>query len=323
MQWVLANGTDAHESKLMPLDDLVPDAKVWRRTMPAPLLERVSYDGKIYGVPANLHRNNSVFYSKRVFEKYGLSEPKSIDDLFAMGNKLRGSGVSLLALGSREPWTVSLFLFEGLLVAREGADVYRDYFSGRLAPDDPRIVRTLEAGLRLFAFANPDHKTLTWLQAVELVAQGKAAMTVMGDWARGPFEAGGLKLGTDYGQIPFPDAGGTFVFSADAFALPVGAKNRSGSERFLSTIGSPEGQRVISLQRGTLAARVDVRPPESDPVRVGNFALLEKGALVVALSGMVPAAFNEDLNAALSEMIDQHDADPVVHTLRSRYALLK
>lgn len=323
MQWVLTNGSDARESKLLPLDDLVAGVATWRRTMPAPLIERVSYDGKIYGVPADLQRNNTIFYNKKIFAKYGLAEPKTLGDLAAMGEKLRGSGVPLIAVGSREPWTVALLLFECLLVAREGPAFYQDYFTGQLTAADPRLLRTLEAGLDLFAFVNPDHRALSWLQAVELVTHGEAAMTVMGDWARAAFLAGGLKSGQDYGEIPFPQTADTFVFSADAFALPVDAKNRAGVERLLGVLGSADGQRAISRGRGTLSARIDVPPPASDPVLTANYALLEKGPLVIALSGLLPADFTDDLGAALIEMLEQHDIDPLVHMLRSRYALLK
>jgi len=37
----------------------------------------------------------------------------------------------------------------------------------------------------------------------------------------------------------------------------------------------------------------------------------------------VPARFAEDLNAALPEMLEQGDIEPVMQTLRTRYALLK
>jgi glucose/mannose transport system substrate-binding protein len=323
MQWVHADGEDARESKLLPLDELVAGAPAWRQAMPAALLDRVSYDGKIYGVPADLQRNNTVFYNKRVFAQYGLTEPRTVADLAILAGKLRGSGIPLIAVGSREPWTVALLLFENLLIAREGPTVYQDYFNGRLTATDPRVIGTLEAGLELFAFVNPDHRQLSWLQAVELVTRGEAAMTVMGDWARASFVQAGLNPEEGYGEIPFPETGGAFVFSADAFTLPVDARNRAGVERLLGVLGSPAGQRAMSQGRGTLSARLDVPPPATDPVLMANYALLKKGPLVMALSGLLPAAFSDDLSAALTEMLTEHDVDPVVHMLRSRYVLLQ
>jgi glucose/mannose transport system substrate-binding protein len=323
LQWVRINGMDARESKLLPLDDLVPGAAELRRALPPAVLEQVSVDGKLYGIPANVHRLNSVFYSRKVFERFGLSEPKSVDDLRAMGKKLRGSGVSLLALGSHEPWTVSLMVFECLLIAREGPDTYRRYFEGSLKADDPRIVRTLQASLELLDLANPDHETLSWLQAVDMVVRGQAALTVMGDWARVSFNARGLVLGVDYGEIAFPGTEGTFVFTSDAFPLPAAARNPAGARHLLATIGSVEGQRAINAAKGALPARLDVAMPDADPVLKAKQALMQKGPMVLALSGMLPRMFEDDLAAALSEMIAHHDIEPVLQTLRSRYPLLK
>ncbi len=323
MQWVTFNGIDALESKLAPLDDLVADIASWRGAIPAELMEQVSYKGRIYGVPANVHRNNTVFYNKHVFAKFGLAEPASVAELLAQGKALRDRGVPLLAVGSREPWTLSLLIFECLLVSREGPAFYRDFFAGRLAPDDRRLVGTLRAALELLDFANPDQRRLSWEQAVDRVVRGEAAMTVMGEWARGPFIAARMKLGVDYDEIAFPGTKDVFVFSADAFGLPVDASNREAAARLLATLGSPEGQRAISQARRTLSARIDVPPVADDAALARSYALLRNGRLLMALSGLVPASVSGDLDASLAEMVDGRDVDPVIQTLRSRYALLK
>jgi glucose/mannose transport system substrate-binding protein len=323
MQWVLTNGTDARESKLLPLDDLVPNIASLRLAVPAALLERVSYDGKIYGIPANILRNNLLFYNKKLMAKYGLAEPKTVDDLLAMGAKLLGTGMPLISLGSRAPWTVSLLIFDNILVAREGPDFCRDYFAGRLAADDPRVVRTLRTGLQLLLLANADHRDLSWLQGVEMVVQGKAVMTVMGAWARATFKEHGMKLGVDYDEIPFPGSADTFVFSSDAFGLPTNAENRAGAARLLGTLGSIEGQRAVNQSRGTLSARIDVAPPPASPQLAQGHELLMQGKMLIALWGILPGSVAMDLEAALGEMLDQKDIDPVVQTLRSRYALFK
>jgi glucose/mannose transport system substrate-binding protein len=325
MQWVVINRADALESKLLALDDVLPAAVIaeWRRQMPPRLIEQVSFDGKMYGVPSNVHRINSMFYNRRVFARFGLTVPTSVADFQAMDKKLKGSGVSLLAVGSKEPWTLALLGFESLLVAREGPTFYTDYLHGKLKADDPRVLATLEAMLELGAYFNRDHAERNWLQAIELVIRGQAAMTPMGDWAAMFFNAQGMKSGQDYAEIPFPGSENTFVFTSDSFALPVDAKNRPGAERLLQTIGSPEAQRAIAIAKGALSPRADVQPPITEPSQLQKHALWQKGALILALSGIVPPRFSEDLAVALAEMLDRRDIEPVVHTLRSRYALLK
>lgn len=322
LQWVTVNGLDDHESKLSPLDDVLDDVATWRKAIPPAVLEQLSFGGKLYGVPSNIHRLNTIFYNKSVFKNYGLSEPKTVDDLKAMGHRLEGTGVRLFAIGSREPWTLALMAFECLLVAREGPSFYDGYFRGHFRADDPRVVADLKALLELLAFANEDHARLTWHQAVDLVVRGKAAMTVMGDWARGSFAAHGFKIDQDYGEIAFPQSEETFVYTSDAFPLPIHAKNRAGAERLLRTIGSVEGQLAVNGARDSLSARMDAPPPE-DTVLAKKYALFKRGPLLLALSGLVPSRFAEDLATSLAEVADQHDVEPAVQTLRSRYALLR
>lgn len=322
MNWVLVNGLDARESKLLPLDGVVPDTETWRKAFPKQFIDLLSYDGKMYAVPSNAHRLNCLYYNKRIFQKYNIPIPTSPSDIKSIAQQLAGKDVIPLAIGSRDPWTLSLYFFENLMVALEGRAFYTDYFSGLLRSDDPRVERALDMGLQSLEFANPDHAQLTWLQAIDLVIQGRAAMTVMGDWAKITFEAHGFKMGVDYEEIAFPGSEDTFVFTSDTFPLPIHAKNREGAIRLLSTMGSKEGQEAMNRAKGALSARIDV-PVPNDPLMRRKHELLRNGSAILALSGRLPAQFAQDLNVALMEASTQKDVEPLLHMLKSRYALLK
>jgi glucose/mannose transport system substrate-binding protein len=323
LQWVRFNRRDARESKLLPLDDLMAGTPDWRSKLLPAVRDLVTLDGKLYGVPSNVHRTNELFFNRKVLRQYGLEEPRSLEDLSKIGERLRGTGVPLLALGGRDPWSLAPLVFECLLVAREGAGTYLDYFAGKLKADDPRVVRTLEASLGLLSFVGERDAELTWLQAVEQVVEGRAAMTIMGDWARLAFTAHGSKPGVDFDEVAFPGTEGIFVFASDVFALPSAAENPAGARRLLATIASLDGQRALSELSGVLPARLDVPPSGSAPDLDPKYDLLRTGQLVPALSGLVPAGFAADLASALVEMAKQRDVEPAVQTLRSRYALLR
>lgn len=322
MQWVIVNGLDGRESRLLPLDDELSNISELRQNLPKALVELLSYDGRLYGVPSNVHRINSVFYNKHVFRTYGLSEPRTVDDLMAAGERLKQAGIPLFALGSRESWTLSLFVFECLLIAREGHQFYQDFFHGGMRPNDPKLRATLQAALKLLDYANADHARLSWLQSLDLVFRGRAAMTVMGDWARVSFNAHGMKLGQDYGEFAFPGTGDTFVFTSDAFSLPRNSKNKEGAKRLLATMASREGQLAMNAAKSSLAARLDALPT-MDPVLASKHRLMTDGPLVLAFSGLVPPRVAEDLGQALAEMVAERDLEPVLLTLRSRYPLLR
>lgn len=323
MRWVLPNGLDDRESRLEPLNSLFDDLDSWLGAFPPEIVREVSYQGKVYGVPSNLHRINEVFYNQHLMQRFGFGKPRSLDDLRAMGQALEGTGVPLFALGTREPWTLALFTLECVLLAEHGPQFYVDYFRGNLRPDDPRIRQTLHTSLGLLKYVNADHARLSWLQALQLVARGRALMTVMGDWARVSFDVHDQVLGRDFGEQAFPGTENVVAFTSDAFALPSGAKNKAGAARLLRTLGSAPGQRAIATARQALPARLDVEVPDPDPELRERRRLVREGRLVLAQSGLVPARFAEDVNRALAEMVETGDVDRVLHTLRSRYALLR
>lgn len=322
LRWVLTNGSDDRESLLAPLDGL-PGAEALRRALPAPLLARVTYGGKLYGVPVNLHRLNEIFYNRTLFERFGLPIPRSPGELLALGEQIRDSQIPLIAVGSKEPWTLSLLAFECVAVAEHGAEFYEEYFRGHLGADDPRMLQSLRTTLALLDLANPDHAQLSALQALERVARGGAFLTVMGDWARVPLEARGMVLGRDYGEIPFPGSEQTLVFTADTFALPRLVKHPAGARRLLDTMASREGQLALAGARKALTARADITVPDGEALLRERRRLVDHGVLVLAQSGAVPARFAEDIGAALAEAAARREIEPVLHALQSRYVLLR
>ena len=50
--------------------------------------------------------------------------------------------------------------------------------------------------------------------------------------------------------------------------------------------------------------------------------LLRRGNLALALSGIVPTQFHDDVNWALLDMAKRRNIKPALDTLRSRYHLL-
>lgn len=321
MQWVLVNQADARESRLRALDDL-PGLNGWIAAWPPPLRAALSHDGHVYAIPANVHRVNEVFFNPKVLRDVGARTPERLDDLFALGEALQRRGIPLLAIGSKDPWTLSVLIIESLLIAQHGPDFYESYFKGQLDVNDARLQQTLSAALRLLEYANADRASLDWEQAAKMVFDGRAAMTMMGDWARTLFDLPGADNESQYREMTFPGTEDVFVFACNAFPLPVGARNDAGARRFLGSIASVDGQAAIGRSRTSIPARLDVDVNPDDPVQVNKQRLWRSGRLVMASSGLVPPSFASDLNEALAEMDRERRVSPVLHTLRARYMLL-
>src|SRR5215470_5194624 len=70
------------------------------KAFPQNLLDNLTVDGKIYSVPANIHRANVLWGNKTVLASAGITQnATSLDGFFADLDKLKAKNVTPLALG--------------------------------------------------------------------------------------------------------------------------------------------------------------------------------------------------------------------------------
>lgn len=323
LRWVLYNGADASESKLEPLEGKAVVGRDFRDVFPEPVLSAAGFGGEVYAVPVNIHRTNSLFYNKQVFADLGLSVPQSLDELYAVADELEAQGIVPLAVGAKGSWTLALLFFENLLIAKQGAEFYEEYFGGRVDAADARVLDVLDESLRLWRYTNADARQIEWDAAVAMVHNGRAAMTVMGDWAKGSLEQLGGVPGKTFGQVPFPGTAGVFVFTADTFPLPKGAPRRKDALDFLGTLASLAGQNAFNPIKGSIPARTDIDEAAYDVLARAMIKDFRHDTLQLALSGLAPAAFNDYVQAGLADMVDQRDPEPARFALMNRYDVLQ
>ena len=245
------------------------------------ILELVSYEEQPYSVPVNIHRANVLWYNKAVFEANGIN-PASLSTFegwWAAAETLRGAGVTPLALGDKTPWAAA-HLFETVLIGTLGAEAYTGLWTGDTDWNGPEVSRALENFALLLSYANPDHATLTWDQANQLVLEGKAAMTIMGDWIHSDYVAKGF---SGYGWAPPPGNAGIFDALSDSFGLPENSPHPQLMKEFLGVLGSREGQETFNRLAGSLCARTDCNYSDFDAYLQSSAAALKTAAIVPSL----------------------------------------
>jgi len=229
----------------------------WLDVYPPGVIEVLSSGGDIWSVPVNIHRSNVLWYNKQVFEDNGLTAPTSLDEFFAAGDTLMAAGITPLALGDSGGAWVDLHVFESLLLAHLGPEADRGLWDGTTDWNGPEVTAALEDFARVMEYVNADHSALSWDQAAQLVVDGDAAMTIMGDWAEGYFKSVGLTPDVEFGYVPSPGTAGSFIMLSDSFGLPKGAPNRDGAIAWLTVCGSKEGQDAFNPIKGSIPARTD------------------------------------------------------------------
>jgi glucose/mannose transport system substrate-binding protein len=241
------------------------EQKGWNELFPQGLLDRLEQDGEIYSVPSNIHRANVVWANPAVLEEAGL-DPKAtyatLDEWIAALEKVEAAGKIPLSVAT--DWT-QVHLLETVLLADLGAEAYNGLWDGSTDWGGPEVKAALEDYAQLMSFTNSDRQSLDWPDATQLVIDGKAAFNVMGDWAEAAFATQDKTFDKDYVTFPVPGTDGVFDFLADSFTMPVNGPNPEGTEAWLETVASAEGQEAFNKAKGSIPANVEAKTDDFGP----------------------------------------------------------
>ncbi|MGV9763759.1 ABC transporter substrate-binding protein [Micromonospora tulbaghiae] len=211
-------------------------------------------EGKQYGLPYRMGIEG-IWYNKDMFAKAGITAPPTtFEELNAAVTKLKAINVVPIALGAGDKWPAAHWWYNFALRACS-VDTLKKATKDRTF-DDPCFVK---AGQDLKAFidtkpfqnnfiATPGQNDPT--SANGLLANGKAAMELMGDWNRGTLDTVATDkaaLGKFLGWFPVPAISGSAgdpkaaLGGGDGFAC---SKNAPAEcVEFLKYLVSPEVQK--------------------------------------------------------------------------------
>ena len=259
-----------HPGGLEPLDDFFRGLGLAAGGMSEAIPEAIveaSDQGHIYGVPVDLHRENALFFNKRIFAERHLQPPSTIAELYELCRTLKDAGVTPIAT-SNQGWILRI-MFSSIAAGVMGSKNYHDYFTGESEAPLPLLRQaTIVFADLLKSYINPDagEEGFGWTNAVQAVMNGDAAMLFHGDWAKGYLVQAGAVPDVDFGMMGSPGASDLFLYGADLLAIPTGAANPEGARAFLSTAASRVGQATFNRLKGSSPFRSDVSPVLLDPL---------------------------------------------------------
>ena len=237
-----------------PLDDIYAESGLGK-TLPKDISSYLTYDDHPWSVPVNIHRSNLIWYNQEIFDAYDIkaSDLKTFDRWEAAAQKLEAAGIVPLALGDVDTWTDGQ-LFETILAGSMSAHKYEGLWTGETDWNDPKVTKALINFKMMRQYVNEDHAMLNWKEAVQLMIDGNAAMTITGDWANGEFLDQGF---TGFGWTETPGSKGIYVALSDTFTLPQYSPHPEAASEFLSFLASKQAQEVINQVKGSICARTD------------------------------------------------------------------
>jgi raffinose/stachyose/melibiose transport system substrate-binding protein len=216
-----------------------------------------SANGKQYGLPFRMGIEG-FWYNKKLFADAGVTAPpKTMEELKAAVTKLKATNVIPIAVGAGDKWPAAHYWYNFALRACS-VDALKTATSS-LKFDDPCFVKA-GTDLKEFIASNPFQPNFIATSGQQgagssagLVATGKAAMELMGDWNFGTMQtlAGGgwNAMKANIGWFSFPAITGpgdpkAALGGGDGYACS--KKAPAECVEFLKYIVSPEVQKAYA-----------------------------------------------------------------------------
>jgi xylobiose transport system substrate-binding protein len=139
---------------------------------------QVEVGGKVYGCPLASY-TVGLAYQKPIFEKHGLTPPKTWAELKATAQKLKDAGETPIVLGAKDG-VHPYFMYIGLVSAVLGPEGFDQLRRGERKLTDPDLVAAAQLLLDLQPFYQPGFQATDYVTAKAIFANGKGAMEVAG-----------------------------------------------------------------------------------------------------------------------------------------------
>lgn len=245
---------------ILPLDGKVDTAALSSTARSA-----ITYKGHVYAAPVQMFRIG-VYYQRPIFQKLGLQEPRTWDDLMAVSKKLHDSGVEAWSMPAQD-MIIPYFFYHLAVNSILGGESEKALASGQRKLTDPDLVRAAQYMLDMAKYFNKGFQAVGYAEGKALFAQGRAAMIIGGssDYA-GYVE---VDPNIDVGFFGFPSPGGSLPPNAlnglsMAYTVNKKAKDRAATTKFVSWLATKPAQEIVLANLGLPAAK-GVRPTGDSP----------------------------------------------------------
>lgn len=254
----------------------------------------MTIDDKQWGLPYTYYQWG-IYYRKDIFDKLGLSEPKTWDEFLAVNAKLKANDIAPIAIGTKYLWTAAGW-FDYLNMRTNGLDFHIDLMDGKIPYTDARVRKTFEHWKELVDkdYFLDNHASYSWQEAQPFMYNGKAAMYLIGNFITPNFPE---ELDGKMGFFQFPQIDPAVGMAEDApmdtIHIPSKAVNKKDARKFLEFMARADNQTLVN------AALLQI-PPHKKAQAPDNF-FLNKGVDMLNNSSGTAQFYDRDTEPSMAQ----------------------
>jgi raffinose/stachyose/melibiose transport system substrate-binding protein len=221
----------------------------WVKDLTSDFKKTVSTPKGLYGAPNGTTFDGGVMYNKKVYAQLGLSVPTTWDQFVSNSEKIKAAGIIPVLASYGDTWTSQLFVLADFAnVSEQDPNWATDYTNNKAKYVNPPALAGFTHTQEIFAkgLMNKDYASLTNVNALKLLATGKAAQYPMITVVISNVVQSNPGQVNDIGYFAMPPDSGdahATVWEAGGSYIPkstTGAK-LTAAKKFVAFINSPAG----------------------------------------------------------------------------------
>lgn len=245
----------------------------WKDTFLDGVLEPVTYDDKLYGIPCQ--KSFAVmFYNKQIFKENGLTVPKTYEEFLQVCQTLKNNGITPITLAATDAWIPAQFVLQ-TANGIGGLELYNGITNGTKKWNE---TSQIEAALDVQDMIKKGYFQdgmlgMTAEESQSKMKQGKAAMYFQGCWDTGTLlDKETSKIADHVGAFALPAKIETnnniLVGSVDTIlAIAENSKNKDIAVAFIKYFSSPKSQEKLLYEQGRLpSAKINIDKSKLNPL---------------------------------------------------------
>lgn len=243
--------------KVKALDSLYQNDKDWSSQIIESQIKPFTFNGKIYGVPLTID-GKVFFYNKDIFQKNGLTPPKTFDELISILDKLKAAGYKTPIIeGLSDSWAIAHYI--GTMNQRmlDPEVIKKDYNPKTGEFTDAGYIKVLEDFKKLTSYMGQTATSIDHEAARNMFSSGEVPIVYA--------QIAEIKLVKDsakfnFGFFNFPSytegkGNSTALTGApEGYMISNVSKNPEAVEKFLKFLTSKEIAAKLTKDSGQLTA---------------------------------------------------------------------